>query len=94
MKSCNEHTFNEVVKTGNSVLRHYCEWLIGAPTYGARIFANLAEGWNTRINDNAEHDFPETYAMLKRHYDNDPELIELQNKLQITERSANVQFNA
>lgn len=94
MKTCNETAFNAVVKLKDPILRHYCEWLIDAPTYGARIFSNLAEGWGSTLNENAENDFPETYAMLKRHYDNDPELMALKEKLQITERVNNVQFNA
>jgi hypothetical protein len=94
MKSCNEAAFSEIVKLKDPVLRHYCEWLIDAPTYGARIFANLAEGWGTALNENAANDFPETYKMLQRHYANDTELMAIKNKLQITERNEHVQFNA
>ncbi len=81
MKSYNTEIFNEVVKSGDTTLRRYCEWLIDAPTFGARLFANLIEGWGTTENEHAQRDFPEVYAMIERHINEDPVLIELQSKL-------------
>ena len=86
MKNCNEETFTEVVKTREPIYRHYCEWLIDAPTYGARIFQMLNTGWGTNMNKDAARDFPDTYALLERHRNNDPELLELQEKLQVKDK--------
>ena len=86
MKHFNAEVFNEVSRSGNIILRHYCEWLFGAPTYGASIFRMLERGWNNSMNADAARDFPETYKMLERHYADDPELVELQKKLNVRDK--------
>ena len=86
MKHFNEPAFMEVVKSGNIILRHYCEWLFGSPSYGASIFRMLERGWNNSMNADAACDFPETYKMLERHYADDPELVELQKKLNVRDK--------
>ncbi len=86
MKRYNAEKYNAIVASRDIVLRHYCEWLFDAPTYGARIFDAVATGWNTAGNSTAAIDFPETYKMLERHFNNDPELAELREQLKVTDK--------
>lgn len=87
MKNFNHNKFSEVVRSGNKALRRYCEWLLGMPTFGARLFENLSKEFPNSAGD--EEAFPETVAMLKRHFANDPELLKLKNDLQITDMELN-----
>lgn len=84
MKNYNQKVFANVVRTADKTLRRYCEWLIGAPTFGARLFENLAKDYPCSSND--KQAFPETVAMLKRHFAGDPELVKIKNDMQITEQ--------
>jgi len=86
MKNFNEAAFMEVVKSGSIIMRHYCEWLFGSPSFGAQVFRMLASGWGTTLNADAARAFPETYKMLERHYADDPELVELQKKLNVRDK--------
>lgn len=83
MHKFNVQAFQKAMLSGNKLIKWYCQWLVEAPTYGARMFNRIANEWFTTEDIANATDSPEIHDTLKRHFNNDPELLELQKKLEI-----------
>ncbi len=88
MRKFNETAFTIVMASSNKLLAWYCQWLVDAPTFGARLFTRIANEWFTTEDVINAAESPEIHDMLKRHFNNDPELLALQKKLEIEEINA------
>jgi len=87
MRSYDITEYNKIISTNDMPLIHYVGWLIGSPSYYSVMFDKMINDIGSPDNSGFALDYPKEHELLMRHINKDPELIELQKKLNVKEHT-------
>lgn len=83
MKQHNSQIYSEVLHSGNWAMIRYVCWLIDTPGYFSVMFDKMIDDIGSAESSGLAEQYPEEHKLLMHHINYDPELLELQKKLQI-----------